>query len=253
MKIEYSNASNLTDEDLYGKYVQLRKSIDMEKGTTHSDYIKEMKDLLMAVLLKYKAIKFGDFVLKSKRKSKYFFSSGVLNNIVSANIISFLIANLILTKNIPFDYLLGASYKGIPIVTLTSHFLFSSNKFANVFYLYDRKEKKEYGDKTAIVGNIDEQDTTIIDNGNTNHSKEKNVIIIDDVFTCGTALGEIINKLKCYHNLKVIAFIVLLNRNEYEINEMNEKVYFKDLFEQKFHIPLYSILSYNEDLEHIIG
>ncbi|SBS89611.1 orotate phosphoribosyltransferase, putative [Plasmodium ovale] len=325
MQNGYNKTSSLSDEEIYRKYTELRKCIELGNEFQNNRYMNEMKKLLIAALIKYKAIKFGEFVLKSKRKSKYFFSSGVLNNIVSANIISFLISNLIVTKNIPFDYLLGTSYKGIPLATLTSHFLFSSNKFSNVFYLYDRKEKKEYGDKTVIVGNIEDagtnegeddkrrqrenrncidglctqdglccqeiicdpdgiggQDKLIsgveslsslnerngLDNRNGLYNnitvenytdqtvetkKSKNVIIIDDVFTCGTALTEIMNKLKCYSNLKVIAFIVLLNRNEYDINEKNEKIYFKDIFEQKYNIPLYSILNYDEDLKHLIA
>ncbi|CRG97905.1 orotate phosphoribosyltransferase, putative [Plasmodium gallinaceum] len=231
----------LSDEEINKKYVELKNKINLENDEDDC-HIKEMKHLLKIVCLKYKAIKFGDFILKSKRKSKYFFSSGVLNNVISANIISFLISHLILKKNFKFDYLLGASYKGIPIATLTSYFLFSSNKYHNVFYLYDRKEKKEYGDKNDIIG--------ILEDNNIN--EEKKIIIIDDVFTCGTALGEILNKLKHYNNLKVIAIIVLFNRNEYNINENNEKIYFKDLFEQKFNIPLYSILNYNEDFDHLI-
>ncbi|KJP87121.1 orotate phosphoribosyltransferase [Plasmodium fragile] len=248
-----TNQTNyLSDEDLHKKYIQLRECIELEKDDMDNCHVKEMKKLLITALLKYKAIKFGDFILKSKRKSKYFFSSGVLNNIVSGHIISFLITHLILKEKIPFHYLLGASYKGIPIATLTSHFLFRTNKFANVFYLYDRKEKKDYGDKTLIVGNLDEAVNGDVHNTKEDKS-EKKVIIIDDVFTCGTALTEIINKLKAYPKLRVVAFIVLLNRNEYELNENNEKVYFKDLFEQKMNIPLYSILSYNEDLEPLMG
>ncbi|ETB56838.1 orotate phosphoribosyltransferase [Plasmodium yoelii 17X] len=216
-----------------------------------------MKNLLIDALIKYEAIKFGDFILKSKRKSKYFVSTGFLNNAISANIISFLISNLILSKNIKFDYLFGASYKGIPIVSLTSHFLLNTNKFHNIFYLYDRKEKKEYGDKTIIVGNIKENDQDCVINNNCcnpqfEKKNKKKVIIIDDVFTCGTALTEIFNKMKYYPDLQVVACIVLLNRNEHEINEHNEKVYFKDLFEQKHNIPIYSILNFEEDISHFV-
>ncbi|CRH00539.1 orotate phosphoribosyltransferase, putative [Plasmodium relictum] len=231
----------LSDEDINKKYIELKNKIKLEDDEDNF-HIKEMKHLLRMVCLKYKAIKFGDFILKSKKKSKYFFSSGVLNNVISANIISFLISHLILKKNWKFNYLFGASYKGIPIATLTSYFLFSSNKYHNIFYLYDRKEKKEYGDKNDIVGILEDD----------KKNEEKNIIIIDDVFTCGTALGEILNKLKYYNNLKVIATVVLFNRNEFTINENNEKIYFKDIFEEKFNIPLYSILNYNEDFEHLI-
>ncbi|ETW44551.1 orotate phosphoribosyltransferase [Plasmodium falciparum NF135/5.C10] len=272
----------LCDEEIYKSFVHLKDKICEERkkkelvnnnidnvnfnddddnnydddGNSYCSYIKEMKKLLKVVLLKYKALKFGEFILKSKRKSNYFFSSGVLNNIVSSNIICFLLSELILKNKLSFDYLLGASYKGIPMVSLTSHFLFESKKYSNIFYLYDRKEKKEYGDKNVIVGNLDDDDKDILNlkkkTKNNQDEEKKNIIIIDDVFTCGTALTEILAKLKTYEHLKVVAFIVLLNRNEYEINENNQKIYFKDIFEKRVGIPLYSILSYKDDIQSMI-
>ncbi|SPJ08973.1 orotate phosphoribosyltransferase [Plasmodium sp. DRC-Itaito] len=261
----------LCDEQIYKSFVELKDKIYEERkkkelfnnkidnvnindgdDNSYSSYIKEMKNLLKVVLLKYKALKFGEFILKSKRKSNYFFSSGVLNNIVSSNIICFLLSELIIKNKLSFDYLLGASYKGIPLVSLTSHFLFESRKYSNIFYLYDRKEKKEYGDKNIIVGNLDEHILNLKKTKNNQDEEKKNIIIIDDVFTCGTALTEILIKLKTYENLKVVAFIVLLNRNEYEINENNQKIYFKDIFEKRVGIPLYSILSYVDDIHSMI-
>ncbi|SOV76772.1 orotate phosphoribosyltransferase [Plasmodium reichenowi] len=262
----------LCDEEIYKRFVDLKDKICEERkkkevvnnnidsvnfnddGNSYSSYIKEMKKLLKVVLLKYKALKFGEFILKSKRKSNYFFSSGVLNNIVSSNIICFLLSELIIKNKLSFDYLLGASYKGIPMVSLTSHFLFESKKYSNIFYLYDRKEKKEYGDKNVIVGNLDDDEDILNFKKTKNNQDEekKNIVIIDDVFTCGTALTEILAKLKTYQNLKVVAFIVLLNRNEYEINENNQKIYFKDIFEKRVGIPLYSILSYKDDIQSMI-
>ncbi|CDO63007.1 orotate phosphoribosyltransferase [Plasmodium reichenowi] len=269
----------LCDEEIYKRFVDLKDKICEERkkkevvnnnidsvnfndddddhnddGNFYSSYIKEMKKLLKVVLLKYKALKFGEFILKSKRKSNYFFSSGVLNNIVSSNIICFLLSELIIKNKLSFDYLLGASYKGIPMVSLTSHFLFESKKYSNIFYLYDRKEKKEYGDKNVIVGNLDDDEDilNLKKTKNNQDEEKKNIVIIDDVFTCGTALTEILAKLKTYQNLKVVAFIVLLNRNEYEINENNQKIYFKDIFEKRVGIPLYSILSYKDDIQSMI-
>lgn len=118
------------------------------------------------------------------------------------------------------------------------------------------KKKKEYGDKNVIVGNLDDDDKDILNlkkkTKNNQDEEKKNIIIIDDVFTCGTALTEILAKLKTYEHLKVVAFIVLLNRNEYEINENNQKIYFKDIFEKRVGIPLYSILSYKDDIQSMI-
>ncbi|SCM23523.1 orotate phosphoribosyltransferase, putative [Plasmodium chabaudi chabaudi] len=250
MEEHNKEAHHISEEELHKKYNELCKKIELGKAHENSDEIKEMKKLLVDTLIKYKAILFGNFVLKSKKTSHYYVSTGFLNNAISSNIVSFLISNLILSKNLSFDYLFGASYKGIPIVTLTSHFLLNTNKFHNVFYLYDRKEKKDYGDASVIIGNLEENHI-----GSAQVEKKtdkKKVIVIDDVFSYGTALTDIFNKIKPFDYLEIVACIVILNRNEHEINEKNEKIYFKDKFEQKHNIPVYSVISYNDDISHLI-
>lgn len=284
-----------SDEEIYEQFLTLKESIirqgneistnsnetyKREQTSKQNENIQKMKTLLYYVCMKYSAIQYGDFILKSRKKSTYFFNSGRLNNVVALNIISFLIAYSILSKNIRFNYIFGASYKGIPIATLTSQYLFTLINTTNIFFLYDRKEEKTYGDKTAIIGlesSKEKTDTSQINQASpTNENEyrketenEKEVkqghaetnettmeestkiyetILIDDVFTCGTAAGEILNKLQKCENIKVVAIFTILNRNEYELNEENEKMYYKDLFEQKHNIPIYSILTYEEDL-----
>ncbi|CAD2094877.1 orotate phosphoribosyltransferase, putative [Plasmodium vinckei brucechwatti] len=237
---------HISEEELRTKYDELCKKIKLGNDNSNNDDIKEMKKLLVDALIKYKAILFGDFVLKSKNKSKYYVATGFLNNAISANIVSFLLSDLILSKKLSFDYLFGPSYKGIPIVTLTSHFLLTSNKFHNIFFLYDRKEKIDYGDKSFIVGNLEENYI-----GNVQVEK-KNVIIIDDVFSYGIVLTDIFNKMKAFEYLEIVAWVVIINRNEYEMNEKNEKVYYKDILEQKHNIPIYSLINGNDDISHLI-
>ncbi|KEG02753.1 orotate phosphoribosyltransferase, putative [Plasmodium vinckei vinckei] len=246
MEEHNKETKHIGEEEIRIKYNELCKKIELGNDNSNSDDIKEMKKLLVDALIKYKAILFGEVVLKSKNKSNYYVATGFLNNAISANIISFLISDLILSKKLEFDYLFGASYKGIPIVTLTSQFLLNTNKFNNVFYLYDRKEKKDYGDESVIIGNLEKNNSS-----NTQVEKKK-VIIIDDIFSYGTALTGIIEKIKSYNYLQIVACIIILNRNEYEINEKNEKTYLKDIFEQKYNIPIYSILTYNDDISHLI-
>lgn len=294
--IANGNCSYLSDKEIYEQFLILKESIIRQENETSTnndesykreqkkkeeEIFQKIKTLLYYVCIKYSAIQYGNFILKSKKKSTYFFSSGRLNNMVALNIISFLIAHSIRSKNIQFDYIFGASYKGIPIATLTSQYLFTLTNTNNIFFLYDRKEEKTYGDKTTIIGlelppnekidtNQINQTNQINETGDmkeTENEKEvkqshvetngisievptkiRKTIIIDDVFTCGTAAGEILNKLQKCKNIKVVAIFTILNRNEYELNEKNEKIYYKDLFEQKHNIPIYSLLTYEEDL-----
>lgn len=269
------------------------ESYKREENNKKNENFHKMKTLLYYVCMKYSVIQYGDFTLKSKKKSTYYFSSGKLNNMVALNIVSFLIAHSIVSKNIQFDYIFGASYKGIPVATMTSQYLFTFLNTNNVFFLYDRKEEKTYGDKTTIIGlelpnetvdtNQINQTNPICENGDRNESANQKemkqgkgqgqgqdhvetngismegptkiykTILIDDVFTCGTAAGEILNKLQKCKNIKIVAIFTILNRNEYELNEKNEKIYYKDLFEHKHNIPIYSVLTYEEDILKLMG
>ncbi|CAD2098306.1 orotate phosphoribosyltransferase, putative [Plasmodium vinckei] len=250
MEEHNKETKHISEEELRTKYDELCKKIKLGNDNSNNDDIKEMKKLLVDALIKYKAILYGDIVLKSKKKVNNYIYLGFLNNAISANIVSFLLSDLILSKKLSFDYLFGPSYKGIPIVTLTSHFLLTSNKFHNIFFLYDRKEKMDYGDKSFIVGNLEENYIGSVQVEK--KTDKKKVVVIDDVFSYGIVLTDIFNKMKAFEYLEIVAWIVIINRNEYEMNEKNEKVYYKDIFEQKHNIPIYSLINGNDDISHLI-
>ena len=65
--------------------------------------------------LKYKALRFGDFTLKSGRKSPYFFNAGMFADGASLDVLSQCYRAALEQAGVEFDQLYGPAYKGIPL------------------------------------------------------------------------------------------------------------------------------------------
>ena len=70
-------------------------------------------------LLENKALKFGEFILKSGRKSPYFFNLGVFNTGAALAKLGDFYAQTLLNSHMHYDVLFGPAYKGIPLVAAT--------------------------------------------------------------------------------------------------------------------------------------
>ncbi len=119
------------------------------------------------------ALKFGEFTLKSGRKSPYFFNAGLFNTGESLALLAGFYAQVIKEKNLEFDMVFGPAYKGIPLACATSIAL-AANYAVDKPFAFNRKEAKNHGEGGNVVG----------------ADLRGNVLLIDDVITAGTAIGE---------------------------------------------------------------
>ena len=130
-------------------------------------------------LIENQALKFGEFTLKSGRISPYFFNLGVFNTGKALAKLGEFYAETLINSRMHHDLLFGPAYKGIPLVAATSVILFEKfNK--NIPYCFNRKEKKDHGDKGDFVG----------------AELKGNVVMLDDVITAGTTVRETVALLK---------------------------------------------------------
>jgi orotate phosphoribosyltransferase len=132
-------------------------------------YQREFIDLA----LELDVLRFGEFTLKSGRKSPYFFNAGLFNTGYAAARVGRYYAAAISAANVEFDMLFGPAYKGIPLVALTAASL-AEQHGVDVPFTYNRKEAKGHGEGGSIVGG----------------PLEGRVLIVDDVITAGTAVRE---------------------------------------------------------------
>ncbi|HPA73308.1 MAG TPA: orotate phosphoribosyltransferase [Spirochaetota bacterium] len=162
--------------------------------------MKDYKRDFIHFLLKMKALRFGEFTLKSGRLSPYFLNTGMLHNGEAvARLGSFYASAIVDNINEGFTAVFGPAYKGIPLAVATVNALFL-NHGINVDYSFNRKEAKDHGDKGLIVGRE-------LTTGN-------RVVVVDDVITAGTAVRETMEILKAQGNPEIAAVIVSVDRME---------------------------------------
>ena len=97
-------------------------------------------------LLESQALKFGDFTLKSGRKSPYFINAGAFNDGGKIARLGEFYAEKIAAEieagSLPgdIDTVFGPAYKGIPLAVSTAIAL-TGGRGVQVGYTFDRKEK----------------------------------------------------------------------------------------------------------------
>ena len=118
-------------------------------------------------------LRFGDFTLKSGRRSPYFFNTGLFDTGARLDRLGQFYAEALLQAGIQADVLYGPAYKGIPLACTTAIAL-SRKTGREVPFAFNRKEAKDHGEGGMLVGS----------------PLHGNVLILDDVITAGTSVRE---------------------------------------------------------------
>lgn len=151
------------------------------------------------LLIAREALRFGDFTLKSGRKSPYFINAGRFNQGGDLARLGAAYAGTILARfGSDVQVVFGPAYKGIPLA-LAAAAGYEALVARPVGWTFDRKEAKDHGDGGLFVGAPLTAGTK--------------VVIVDDVITAGTALRETMAKLKPT-GVTVIGAIVAVDRQE---------------------------------------
>ena len=141
-------------------------------------------------------LRFGEFTLKSGRISPYFFNAGLFNSGRSlSRLAAFYASALHHLEPEPF-MLFGPAYKGIPLAASTAAAL-SDHHQRDISFAFNRKEVKDHGEGGQLVG----------------ATLQGNVVIIDDVITAGTSIGESVNLIN-QAGAQPAAVIIALDREE---------------------------------------
>lgn len=198
------------------------------------------------------ALLFGDFTLKSGRKSPYFINTGEYKTGVQLSRLGDFYAKLIHKSVYPlentvdgsvkadintsilskFNVLFGPAYKGIPLVTATSVKLASYGLSLNVSF--DRKERKDHGEGNLILGYYPQAGDRIA--------------IIEDVTSAGTSVRDtilLLEKLKI--DAKVVALYISIDRMERGTSDLSAIVQLK----RDFEIDVYSIATTADIIDYL--
>lgn len=158
--------------------------------------MESYRKTFIELALNHNALRFGEFTLKSGRKSPYFFNAGQFNTGESLKTLGECYAAALNQSSLNFDIIFGPAYKGIPLACATSIALYEQFQ-RNVPYCFNRKEAKDHGEGGIIVG----------------APLQGQALIIDDVITAGTAVRESLQIIQGA-NATVAGIIVALDRQE---------------------------------------
>jgi orotate phosphoribosyltransferase len=151
----------------------------------------------VAEMIEHDVLRFGDFTLKSGRKSPYFFNLGSIDDGAGLAMLGGAYAQAIVSSGRPPpDVIFGPAYKGIPIATATGVALYRDHGIS-VGVAYNRKEAKTHGEGGTMVG----------------HPLRGRVLIVDDVMTAGTAVTEAADLVAASEG-ELVGVLVALDRQE---------------------------------------
>ncbi|TCD54755.1 orotate phosphoribosyltransferase [Alloscardovia theropitheci] len=187
-------------------------------------------------LLECEALKFGSFTLKSGRQSPYFINAGSFNDGTRISALGKFYAHTIVAaqevgKLGDFDTVFGPAYKGIPLAVTTSMAL-SEESGVPMGYTFDRKEVKDHGDGGMFVG-------TQLRDG-------MKVLLVDDVMTAGTAVREVVPKLKAAADVEIVGLVLSVDRMEKTKDSDKSAV---QAVEEEFGFPVLSIANIHDIIE----
>ena len=163
--------------------------------------MEQYKKEFIEFMVDCRVLKFGDFTLKSGRKSPFFMNAGGYVTGSQLMKLGEYYAKAIHDKyGDDFDVLFGPAYKGIPISVVTA-IAYSQLYGKEIRYCSDRKEEKDHGaDKGSFLGSK-------LQDGD-------RVVMIEDVTTSGKSMEETVPKVRGAADVEIIGLMVSLNRME---------------------------------------
>ena len=182
------------------------------KETDMEDYKKEFIDFM----LDSGVLRFGDFTLKSGRKSPFFMNAGLyVTGSQLMKLGEYYAAAIHNTYGDDFDVLFGPAYKGIPIGVATT-IAFARLYGKEIRYCSNRKEIKDHGDAGILLGSP-------IKDGD-------RIVVIEDVTTSGKSMEETIPIVRAQGDVTIIGLMVSLNRCERGKGDKSALEEIKDLY-----------------------
>lgn len=196
--------------------------------------MESYKSEFIQFMVDSQVLKFGEFTLKSGRKSPFFMNAGAYVTGTQLSKLGEYYAKAIHDNfGLDFDVLFGPAYKGIPLSVATCMAI-SRLYGVDIKYSSNRKEVKDHGDTGILLG-----------------SKLKDgdrVVMIEDVTTSGKSIEETYPILKGQADVTIKGLMVSLNRMEKGLGTDKSAL---DDIKDKYGIDARAIVNMNEVTEYL--
>ena len=178
--------------------------------------MEQYKKEFIEFMVDSNVLKFGEFTLKSGRKSPFFMNAGAYVTGSQLRRLGQFYAQAIHDHyGTDFDVLFGPAYKGIPLAVATT-IAFSELYGRDIRYCSNRKEIKDHGDVGILLGSD-------LNDGD-------KVVIIEDVTTSGKSIEETFPILTAQANVDVVGLMVSLNRQERGKTQQNALAEIREVY-----------------------
>lgn len=181
--------------------------------------------------LEHGVLRFGEFTLKSGRTSPYFFNAGLFNTGAALARLARFYAAAIADSGLKFDMLFGPAYKGIPLAAITAAAL-AEHHGIDLPYAFNRKEAKDHGEGGTIVG----------------APLSGRVLIVDDVITAGTAIGEAVDIIRA-NGAEPCGVVICMDRQERGKGELSAVQDVRD----RYNIDVIAVARLEDLVAHLDG
>ena len=195
--------------------------------------MEQYKQEFIEFMVDSNVLKFGEFTLKSGRKSPFFMNAGAY---VTGSQLKRLGEYYAIHDRYgdDFDVLFGPAYKGIPISVVTA-IAYSELYGKEIRYCSDRKEEKDHGaDKGSFLG------SKLMDGDR--------VVMIEDVTTSGKSMEETVPKVRGAADVKIVGLMVSLDRME--VGKGGEKCALEEI-KDLYGFETNAIVNMKEVVEHL--
>ena len=196
--------------------------------------MEQYKQEFVDFMLESNVLRFGDFTLKSGRKSPFFMNAGLyITGSQLTRLGEFYAKAIHNTYGDDFDVIFGPAYKGIPISVATT-MAYSRLFGKEVRYCSNRKEAKDHGDAGILLGSP-------IKDGD-------RVVVVEDVTTSGKSMEETIPIVRAQGDVTIVGLMVSLNRCERGKGDKSALEEIKDLYGFETN----AIVSMNEIIDYLV-
>lgn len=196
--------------------------------------MEQYKSEFIEFMVESDVLKFGDFTLKSGRKSPFFMNAGAYVTGSQLMKLGEYYATAI-HENFgdDFDVLFGPAYKGIPL-SVACVIAYAKLYGKEIRYCSNRKEAKDHGDAGILLGSE-------IKDGD-------RVMIIEDVTTSGKSIEETFPIIKAQGDVEIKGLMVSLNRMEVGLGGEKSAL---DEIHEKYGFEAKAIVTMEEVTEHL--
>ena len=185
------------------------------------------------LLVRHEVLRFGEFTLKSGRRSPYFVNAGQFRSGAAIAGLGRAYAACMQRAALPCDLLFGPAYKGVPLAVATAIAL--AERGPDVPFCFDRKEQKDHGEGGWFVG--------------TAPQAGMRVVIVDDVITSGRSIHESIALLRRAADVRIAGVVVAVDRQERGSGERTTLAELRD----DLGVPVHPIVTIREVAAHLHG